>query len=100
MSEPFVYLAPDEVEKHGAFPFPYLGDKVPDGWTSLGPAYRYFAAQNGLGATGLLSMRDLRAKVVEVMAEWAPLTIGWGLTARTETAVLVQAYLKSARVVH
>lgn len=94
--EPFVYATADEVEEYGTpFPFPFLGDYVPEGWTL---EYEHFADSSGLGSPDepALTVDELMDLILRRRRENAAegLITGWAITQAGQFQVYVGEYTR------
>ena len=90
---PFVYAEVSEIrddsDRDALFPFPFLGDYVPEGWTL---AEEHFADSSGLGRDDepALSINQLFDLIESRMSDPdRPRTIGWGITEAGQFQVYV-----------
>ena len=93
---PFVYAEVSEIRDNSArdslFPFPFLGDHVPEGWTL---AETHFVDSSGFGRDDepALSIDRFMALIEERMTDPdRPETIGWGITEAGQFQVYVGEY--------
>jgi hypothetical protein len=88
---PFRYWNADAVEEDGSFPFPFLGDYVPEGWELVGT---HFVDSSGWGQLGeaALTANQFRLVIKSVLGEH-PKT-GWAITEAGQFQVYVGEYRK------
>lgn len=99
---PYVYFSLDEIGNRAyrdapAFPFPFLGDYVPDGWETDGESY--FVDSSGLGADDepALSVGRFAQEVLarETAARADGVSLGWAVVEAGQFQVYVQCYRKT-----
>jgi hypothetical protein len=91
---PFVYWPGDDLTE-GGFPFPSLGDYVPDGWERV---ESYLVDSSGFGGENepALTVRGLRAKIEERAAanRVEGRTTGWAIVEIGQFQVVVGEFTK------
>jgi hypothetical protein len=78
----------DRIEQQHRFPFPFIGDYVPDGWTLED---EYFVDSSGFGGDGEAAMSAER--FMDVLAEHVG--AGWAIREAGQFQVMVGRYSKS-----
>jgi hypothetical protein len=94
--EPFVYFDVDELHGSEGFPFPYIGDHRPEGWTL---ADQHFVDSTGLGDDNepALSVRQFRALVEDRMLNTPDVVVGWAVIETGQFQVWVGEFHRPAR---
>ena len=87
--EPFVYFNEDEVDLLQRFPFPFLGDYVPDGWELV---ETFFVDTSGFGTDHepALSERQFREVLKDTIATHRHQ--GWAITEAGQFQAYVGQY--------
>lgn len=86
---PYVYWNADEVDEFDGFPFPFLGDYVPDGWKLVD---RHFVDSSGFGAPDEPALTA--NQFIEVIKERIRnhSATGWAITEAGQFQVYVGEY--------
>ena len=89
---PFVYWPGDKIEPRH-FPFPNLGDYVPDGWEMTD---HFMADSSGFGSPGepADTPEQLVARIERVLAENPNDTIGWAIIEVGQFQVVIGQFRK------
>lgn len=87
--KPYVYFNAEEVDEHDGFPFPFLGDYIPEGWVLIDT---HFCDASGFGQDDepALSARQFRRIILDRIAENSG--TGWAITEAGQFQVYVGEY--------
>jgi len=102
--EPYIYFDIEEVDRLDSFPFPHLGDYIPEGWRKYGgEGGLFFVDAAGYGAPDepALTGDQFKAEVKKVLAVNALCgwEIGWAVVEAGQFQVYIQAFKKEG-VIH
>ena len=90
---PFVYWPGDDLGP--PFPFPSLGDYVPDGWELTD---NFMADSSGFGRPGepALTPEELREHIEKVLSDNPKDTIGWAVIEIGQFQIVIGQFRKEA----
>jgi len=102
---PYVYFDLAEVDRLDSFPFPHLGDYVPEGWREYGgDGGRFFVDACGFGGPDdaggpALSINAFKREVKQILTVNAlsGFEIGWAVVEAGQFQVYIQAFAKEGR---
>jgi hypothetical protein len=97
--EPYIYFDNEEVDRLDSFPFPHLGDYIPEGWRQYGgEGGLFFVDGTGFGEASepALTGDQFKSEVKKILAVNALCgwEIGWAIVEAGQFQVYIQAFKK------
>ena len=96
---PYVYSDIAEVDRRSGFPFPHLGDYIPEGWRKYADEGGLFFVDSsgwGEGNESALTAEAFKSEIKKIITvnEFVGWDIGWAIVEAGQFQVYVQAFKK------
>lgn len=93
--EPYVVWNEDEIDEFPPFPFPDLGNHVPEGWEYIDER-EFFVDASGFGSSHepALTIEQFKRKLKEFLEEHSDEVVGFGIYEKGQFQLYVASYRK------